>query len=602
MTSEQLHAEILGDIKARSVWEQRQTTFYKMRHDGLRRSRKPWPGAADLHFPLGDTIIAKLKPYYFEQLFATDTLATFIAKKSQDAALTTAAAQHFDYKLKQRSNLETEVLTWVDHMLQSGRSVMKIFWDPVGKCVAFDAIDPTKIIVPPKCRDTRTTHRLVHVMNMSRSAYSENKNWKQDAEFVMTISGRGTDQETEHGGKQQEKDMREGLTYAADDNEIIVWEVYQREGGKILVDTYSPLNPQTPIRPRFELPYDHKMMPFVDVPYEIKDKGWYGSRGIMELIAPFESSLCKLWNEKMDCMTLYNRPLFKTGRDIPNAANLQMHPGQILPFDVTPIQHGQPPMSFDQEMISTRAVAEQRVAMPDFGMGQVLNTRDRRTATEIGEISEMAGQSLDLRMRIFRKSLGRAYQQAWALLVQYDYEALEYCFMENNLALDKAALHGDYAIAPTGSADGVSKHWIFQKAVARFQMFNNDPYVNQGELRKSVLEADEASLVKRLYTSPQQVAADQMEDQAQEITILARGFPAAVHPADDHTVHIQTVLGYLQQRAQTGAQFDPIEHQRLMEHISQHMEALQQVNPKAAKELTKLMQPATPPAGHPIEA
>jgi hypothetical protein len=596
MTREQLHAEILSDIDARSTWASRQATFYKLRHDGLRRRSKPWPNASDLHFPLADTIIAKLKPYYFEQLFSTDTLATFISKRPQHAKLTTAASHWFDYKLKQKSNLETEVLTVIDHMCQSGRSVMKIFWDPVAKRVSFDAVDPTRIIVPAKARDTVTTHRLVHVMPMSRSSYEANKNWRQGDDFIKSISGRGSEWQHDIGGKEQEKELREGLTCSSVPDEIIVWEVYRVEGRRVLVDTYSPLRPRDAIRETFELPYKNghegtTVLPFVDFPYEIKDKGWYASRGIVELVAAFEASLSKMWNEKHDCMTLYNRPLFSSDREIPNAANLQLHPGQILPYALKPVQHGQPPISFDQEMTNTRMVAEQRVAMPDFGIGNVINTRDRRTAREIGAIEEMHGQATDLRMRIFRKSLARAYQQAWGLLVQYDRDSLDYCFRDVNLMADKTVLHGEYQIMPTGSADGVSKQWTHQKAVVRFQMFNNDPYINQGELRKSVLEADEASLVPRLYTDPQITAATQAEDQAQEITILAKGFPAVVQPADDHAIHIQTILQYLEKQAALNIPFDQVEHARLMEHLQAHMGALQEQDPKAAKEIQKMLQP-----------
>ena len=48
------HKEILQAISDRGTWERRQATWYQMRHDGLRRKNKPWPNAADMHFPLGD--------------------------------------------------------------------------------------------------------------------------------------------------------------------------------------------------------------------------------------------------------------------------------------------------------------------------------------------------------------------------------------------------------------------------------------------------------------------------------------------------------------------------------------------------------------------
>lgn len=597
-TREQVHSEILDDLKARSTWETRQATFYKMRHNGLRRRNKPWPNAADLHFPLADTIIGKLKPYYFEQLFATDTLATFVCKSSQSVGLTTTAARWFDYKLKQESNLESEILTVIDYMLQSGRSVVKCYWDTECKTVKFDAVDSLKIIVPRKTKDLETAERIVHVMALSETSYRSNKNYtRQDEDFIKSIKGRGDTDETDKGGKEQEKDLREGITCGASDEEIIIWEVWQKTDGKWFVDTWSPLNPKEAVRQRFECPYElpKGYSPFVDFPYEVKDKGWYSPRGIVEQVAPFESSLCKLWNEKHDCMTLYNRPLFRSSKEIPNAQNLQFHPGQVLPFDIQPVQHQQPPFSFDQEMISTRQVAEQRIAMPDYGMNQVMNTQDRRTATEIQAVGEVMGNATDLRMRLFRKSLGRLYRVAHALLIQYDKESLNYAFEDAIQTAQAEAIHSDYHIIPTGSADGVSKVFLFNKAVQRMQMFKGDPFIKQGELVKSVLEADDSSLVKRLYTSPQNEAATEAEDQATEIAILRIGFPAAVEASDDDVVHIQTCLQYLHQRGQLGVPVDPVEQQRVIEHINEHIQQLSKKDPKMARQIVKQLQQAAEP-------
>jgi len=46
-----------------------------MRHEGLRRISPPYPGAADLHFPLIDALVERLKPFYYKQLFASDQFA-----------------------------------------------------------------------------------------------------------------------------------------------------------------------------------------------------------------------------------------------------------------------------------------------------------------------------------------------------------------------------------------------------------------------------------------------------------------------------------------------------------------------------------------------
>src|SRR5256885_15603781 len=111
-----LYDQIIDALDDRKEWEKRQETWYIMRHNGLRRLSKPYPNAPDLHFPLADSTIDKLKPFYFQQLYSADTLASFISLRQQDAELTTAVGAWFDYQLKQKSNLEREILCAIDNM------------------------------------------------------------------------------------------------------------------------------------------------------------------------------------------------------------------------------------------------------------------------------------------------------------------------------------------------------------------------------------------------------------------------------------------------------------------------------------------------------
>ena len=82
-----------------------------MRHFGLRRIAPPYPGAADLHFPLIDSIVERLKPFYYSQLYSRDQFATFTTLKTQPSDTTAQVGAWFDYRLKQKSNLERKMLT-----------------------------------------------------------------------------------------------------------------------------------------------------------------------------------------------------------------------------------------------------------------------------------------------------------------------------------------------------------------------------------------------------------------------------------------------------------------------------------------------------------
>ena len=591
-----LAGAIFSDLKDRVTWDSRQSMFYRMRHNGLRRKSKPWPGASDAHFPLSDTIIEKLKPYFFQQLFATDQVAQFTPIKGDALVYATGSAQWFDYQLKQKSNLEKEILAAIDSMLTGGRGVMKVFWGDKGSSykgdgmgLVYQSIDPQHIIVPAWTTKLEDADRIVHVQNYSQEGYRRNKLFKQGDEFIRRITGEG---DSKKGDLEKRQDMyrREGLTFNQDDS-ICVWETWTRdEKGKWWCETFSPLEPEVDIREPYQLPYKHGMPPFCAFEYEVKDQRWYSPRGVCEMVAVHEAELCKLMNEKNDYMTMVNRPLFRSAREIPNAANLKFNPGQILPFDIQPVQMPQPPISFDQSLVQVRDLAEQRVATPDFGLSQTFSVQERRTATEINAIGQMFHQSSDLRLRVFRMGLNQLYRMSWDLLVQYAADDLNYWFVDDAGELDVDALREEYDIKPSGSADGVNRAFIYQRALNRFQMMAGDPFIDQGELRKSILEADDVALVKRLYRDPELKMADQAEDQANEITFLRLGFPAVVKPTDDHATHIRTIMGYMQMSAQTNRQLEAMEMQRLQEHIQSHLQLLREQDSKAAKAIEAELQ------------
>ena len=94
-----------------------------------------------MHFPLIDPTINKLKPAFFQQAMGLDVLATFVPMRSQLAGFTSAAEHWFSYKLHEKSNYSTEVMSWIDHMLVSGHGIIKTIWNPDKKQVEFQAMD-----------------------------------------------------------------------------------------------------------------------------------------------------------------------------------------------------------------------------------------------------------------------------------------------------------------------------------------------------------------------------------------------------------------------------------------------------------------------------
>ena len=572
-----LHEAIQGALDSRQTWENRMVQYYTMRYNGLPRKFKPFPNASDLHWPLIDTNIEKLKPLFFRQIVGMDTVATFVPMREQTAAWSTTAEQWFDFKIRERSNLQDKGLSWIDFTLMAGRGVLKVDWDFDKKRLKFDAIPTLNSIVPASTTDLETADWWVHVIPLSKDAYIRDGRYKKDAETMKQISF-DSDSNVDDPGRvneEQTKRLREGITHSCDENRVIVWEVYRRTASKkIIVLTYSPQAPDLDLREPKELPFDHQMLPAVDFCYEITDGGWYSPRGMCAILAPFELSLCNTWNHKNDAMAFYGRPLFQSEREMPNTANLRLGPGGVLPYGLKPVNMQQSPVNFDEDLNMTRGIAEQRVSNPDYGMSSESNQGDRRTATEIKAISAEAVQSGDLRARMFRMALGKLYKMAWKLLLQYDKEDLKFRFREDIGEIPKEALHDFYEIEPKGGLNEVNRSTKVNEAIAIKQLLANSQFWDQSVLEKNIINLQEPTLIKTAFQDPNTKKMNETEAEMLGIPALLIGAPLPVKPGDDYPTRISVLMQYLQNAQQTGQQLPPLGVKTIVARLGQLVQAM----------------------------
>jgi hypothetical protein len=605
MTSER-YDEILDAIKARATWETKQLNWYAVRHTGYKRAGKPYPGAPDMHFPLADSLIERLKAFYVQLIYAQETLASFICKKAgQVAALTTAVGQWFDYKLKQQSNFEREVMIAIDQMLQNQMEVVKVRWDSDNGQLAFDARNPLYVIVPEGTQELKDADWLIDVIPMSEDQYRANSNFKQDDDFIKSIKGRGDNSESGISAQQQAKELREGITYSKDENRIIVWECYIRDriNKRITVETISPLlgHKGDKIREDFALPYNQGLFktgerfPFMKFRTEIKDKGYYSERGIPEVVFQFEQLLNKTWNTQCTWMDFFAQPTFKqTQTGVASTHNWKTFPGAVTPYGLEKDTAPEPPRSLQEQMQFARALAEYRISIPDLSGGKHLTpyaqSKDNPTAREVSAVMDLSGMTNDVRARVFRLDFAELLNLAWSLLLQYAKDDLSYVLQDELVSVDQAALHEEYEIRPNGSPDSWNKAGQLQKAVARFGQFKDDPYIDQGELRKSVLELDDPSLIKRLFRDPGETSKEQAEQQAVECVLMLFGWPASTNMADDDKAHLITLAQFAEDKIQRG-QMTPELAKLCLDHGVKHIQQLHQKKDPMTRQIEAQIKP-----------
>ena len=578
---------------ARLPWEQKQRVYSTMRHEGLRRRNKPFPTAADGHYPEIDMAIRKQKPFWLGQVMSGRRLGSFISLRDQLETLAEAAADWFHFQVFQRSNFIQKIRVVVDTFLLRGRGVLKVTTDPFdGHALVVEAIDPMFLLVPESATDLDDADEFVHVQHWSVPKYEANRRFDQSRETIQAI--RGSTETDSMAIYLLDKSLREGITHSTNENQIVIWEHWVKTANGYTVYTYSPQDPEREIRAPYGCAYrDAKgkvSLPFVSFAAEVKDEGWYSPRGLGELLAPVEQYLTKLWNEKADGMTFSNQPVLTADGEIPNVANIRWRPGEIIPMNLRGVQMPAPPFSYDQELMFARGIGEQQAMTPDFGITGVGEGGRPRTATENDRISALQSAGMNDNAMMFRDSLTKVYRHIWNLLVQFKGGDFSYYAAGKVGALPEDALHGEYLIFPDGSPDGWNRNQRMQIALARMQAYVGNPNVSMEELTKEALSADDPRLALKAFLPTNQKASSEAEDEAMEILVLEEGFPAAVTAGEDHATRILVDFGWLMKQAQTGAALDPTARQRVQEHMGVHFQYLAKTDPAAAKALAQKIQ------------
>ena len=570
-----LYAEVLEDLRGRESWEDRQIVWAKMRTTGVRRPRKPWPLAADTHVPVGDTLINKLKAYYCQWILGPELLASFYSLDDQGDSYTDAVAQWFDYQVRENSNFSVALICAIDSLLQNGMGLLKTYWDAKKNALSYASIHPYFVVVPSYAQDINESDRVCHVMHLSVGEYKRDalkKGYNDDEDFIKSITGEGKPDQK----YKEQRYSQEGLSWSNVKDLIVLWEVYKREDDdQISVHTFSPLNPNEPARDTFRMPYRHKQCPIVQLPYELIDQAYYSSRGIMELVQPFEASSTKMKNDKLDYMTLSNRPVLSTQGGSINAQNIRYEPGAVYDSSLQIVQQPPPPVSFDEEIQNDRGLAEQRVGVPDFGVGQQQGSQGKnKTATETNVIQGVMQTGNDLRARLTKGSVTRVFEQSWSLLHQYNRKSLDYFWRKQRISLPDAAFDSSYVLRPNGSVDGYSRERDIQKLMQLRQLSQNSPWIKTWEIDKKIIELMDTQWISVLYQDPPDAQADQQYSQALENSTMLDGFLPQPKSTDDHVQHLTILFGFIQWgQQQQPNPVTPVTLPTFIQHATLHIQA-----------------------------
>lgn len=338
---------------------------------------------------------------------------------------------------------------------------------------------------------------------------------------------------------EQVKYVRDGIrTETSSDDCVVLHEIstwYDTNGDGVderVIITFPESDPESILR-FIENPYDHGQFPYVVIRREYNDAEIMSSRGIPALDDDFQTGISTLFNQDIDAGTITTTPTVVARKNsVKNLRNLRYVPGQVVETengtqDYTVVQNtnlGQANRFNNMQYL--KAWANDRIGNLQAAISQINNTpgsgpQGTKTAKEVGAIEGAASQQNSMDLLVFQNQMVELYYQLDSLYYQFgDDEESIAITGQPAMRISRKEQQGKFNIVPNGRLDNSNPQLRAAKAQARLQMFANDPYIRQDQLRKQYLDDDDLRLSQVLLKTPQEMLADQRAAEAQQVKQL----------------------------------------------------------------------------------
>lgn len=586
-------------LKDRVQWERKLATNQLQRfcQDRARVNNIPWPRASNVRYPLSDTLIDQKKPFFFKLLYSSEHIPFFKALVSRNIPHTEGCAAYLDFVTKERTEFEDEIQYASDAALQDGETIIKVTWDEEKQVPVYEQIDNLFIITPSNTTKLQDAPWVIHVRQFSSrdfvkefSKYAKDgkdKEWRKTLENKAKALREETELENDTGQREDDEYQREGINRTTRGGRVVVWEChYEDDEGAKRMCSILPDDNAFDLGDDRAYPYDHGEWMFVHYKREKTNKKLHSARGMPELVQDGEHSLTAMQRSQQNAATLALTPVY-SGTIPGTTQNFTLAPGSILPPGVSAVPSGNYPFEvWSALMRETREVWERRAMAIDSGIGKGNTMNDSRTKYEVQQISNQQMLGIELEAGNWKMFVRAIMKQAWALIVQFQPESLMYYIGEEMKDLPPDALNNDYMISISGSAEGVNKEWMFQKATGLWQASQNNPFANPFEAWKNLVQVLMPGQVQRFVVDPASRQQEAMEKAASDITLMMIGFPVQPKPQDNHIVAAMTAAQFLTAKAMKGEGLDAQAVSLIGSYIAAHREMLKQTDKAGYQQLT----------------
>jgi hypothetical protein len=304
--------------------------------------------------------------------------------------------------------------------------------------------------------------------------------------------------------------------------------------------------------------YEHGEWPFTRFAFETTEPRWYSPRGVPEMIRDIQIEVNANHNHWLDSMAIKNGPSFITRAGSIKSKDVRFRPGVFIesvrgPQDLAPINMPHLDFSYNQQEETLRAWAEEFIGTPDFGISNINQRVERRTATEIEQIQMSTGAIADALLERFQMvSMRRVHRQTFFLWAQYGEEQVmvRVTGSDDVTQFVKYDIYRDYDLVPTGRLDNLSPQARIARASALVQLGESNVY--GPSIRPHAVVSE---IVGNLYpyssekflAAPGEGDIDAVQKQLTEIANMATlGTVWPVDVRDPHQIHVTVCLQAIQ--------------------------------------------------------
>jgi len=309
-------------------------------------------------------------------------------------------------------------------------------------------------------------------------------------------------------------------------HEVCTWKDINDDGiDEKVITTYPDADPSSVLR-FIELPYEHEQFPYVVVRREINDAKILSSRGIPALDDDFQSGISTIFNQDIDASTIATTPTVVSRRNsIKNLRNLRYVPGQHVETengaaDYTIVQNqnlGQGNRFASMQYL--KSWANDRIGNLTSAFSQNNNPRGggsggSKSATESSAIAAAAGQLQAMDLLVWQMQMGEVYYQIDALYDQFGDDEDEIAITnEPPMKITRREVQGKFNMIPNGRIDNSNPVLRANKALALYDRFNGNPFVEMYQLTKYTLNELDAKTAKLIMKPMEAIQQEQIQQQ-----------------------------------------------------------------------------------------